>query len=247
MIRLYAAEAREGRYELTPQQHHYLFHVVRWRPGEPVSVLNGRGAAFDATVDPSDGPHGCLQLRVSQEVRPPPMLTLVQAIPKADKFEWVLQKATELGVSEIWPVYSDHAVVKPSARDAQKVERWQRICDEAARQCGRTWGVRVQPSMGVLEAGRSLSGPGLHRLVVLDERSPRPFRSAFAPSNAASQAVALFVGPEGSFSEAERAALATFHAHFVHLGPAILRTETAAIAAVALARHLDGTLEHAPV
>ena len=164
-------------------------------------------------------------------------VVLLQGLPKGDKLEWVLQKATELGVSAVWPVVTARSVARPRA-DAlgTRHTRWQRIVEEAARQSGRADVPEVTVLRALDEAVRTL--PAGVRLLVLDEeeRSERLGRAA------GDGPVALVVGPEGGLGREEVDALRAAGGVPVSLGPLVLRTETAGLAALAVLRHLDGIL-----
>ena len=164
-------------------------------------------------------------------------MVLIQGLPKGDKLDLVLQKATELGVSGVWPVLTERSVArpKPEALGARHA-RWQRIVEEAARQSGRTEVPDVTPLRPLGEAARAL-GPGM-RLLILDEEE-RGERLGHAAGDGP---VALVVGPEGGLAREEVQALRDLGGVAVSLGPLVLRTETAGLAALAVLRHLDGLL-----
>ena len=177
------------------------------------------------------------QGRTAEAGRP---VSLVQALPKADKLELVLQKGTELGAHAFYPVVSERSVVRPSAASTEsKRVRWQRIVDEAARQCGRADTPAVHAVQGLLDAVRALSPKT--RVLVLDEEE-KTQGLARAAGEESGAPLALVVGPEGGFARAEVEGLRALGAIPVSLGPLVLRTETAALAALVVLRHLEGLL-----
>jgi len=234
MNRLLVPGAAQGQVRLTGLKAHKLVHVLRSRTGDALEVFDGAGAAFDASV--VEVGEGLVVLALGPARRAPGLrpVTIVQALPKGDRLEWVLEKGTELGASAFWPVVSERTVVKLSGREEVKRARWQRVVDEAARQCGRTEVPTVHAPGPLLEVARQLGG----QVLVLDEEE-RTLRLSDA---AGVGPLALVVGPEGGLARAEVAALVAGGAVTVSLGPAILRTETAALAALAVLRHLEGTL-----
>ena len=162
---------------------------------------------------------------------------LIQGLPKADKLDLVLQKATELGVSAVWPVLTERSVARPKPEAlGTRHARWQRIAEEAARQSGRAEVPEVTALRSLEEAARAL-GSGM-RLLILDEEE----RSERLGAAAGDGAVALVVGPEGGLAREEVRLLRDLGGVPVSLGPLVLRTETASLAALAVLRHLDGLL-----
>lgn len=215
---------------------HHL-RVARVVPGEKVEVFDGRGRAWAASLETVDESGAVLRLGEERRGAGGRTVVLIQGLPKGDKLELVLQKATELGVSAVWPVLTERSVSRPrpEAQGARRA-RWQRIVEEAARQSGRTEVPEVAALRSLDEAVAAL-GPGM-RLLILDEeeRAERLGRAA------GDGAVALVVGPEGGLERKEVEALRAAGGVSVSLGPLVLRTETAGLAALAVLRHLDGLL-----
>jgi 16S rRNA (uracil1498-N3)-methyltransferase len=158
-------------------------------------------------------------------------MTLVQSVAKAESMDLVVQKATELGVREILPVYSDYSVVKlDSDRRERRLEHWNRIAQSACEQCGRHTPPRIA-APEVLKASLARIDRDSCLLLALDPRSP--MRLADLP---AATAVTFAVGPEGGFSSTDLDALDAAGFRRVRLGQRVLRTETAAMAACAAAQ-----------
>lgn len=218
-----------------PALHH--LRVARVVPGEQVEVFDGRGRAWAAWLEAVDETGAVLRLGEERRGAAGRSVVLIQGLPKGEKLEWVLQKSTELGVSAIWPVLTARSVArpKPEAIAARHV-RWQRIVEEAARQSGRTEVPEVTALRSLEDAVRALTA-GV-RLLVLDEEE----RSQRLGHAAEDGAVALVVGPEGGLTREEVEALRAAGGVPVSLGPLVLRTETAGLAALAVLRHLDGIL-----
>ena len=215
---------------------HHL-RVARVVPGEKVEVFDGRGRAWAASLETVDEAVAVLRLGEERRGAVGRAVVLIQGLPKGDKLDLVLQKATELGVSSVWPVLTERSVSRPrpEAHGARRA-RWQRIVEEAARQSGRTEVPEVAALRSLDEAVAALD-PGM-QLLILDEeeRADRLGRAA------GDGAVALVVGPEGGLAREEIEKLRAAGGLPVSLGPLVLRTETAGLAALAVLRHLDGLL-----
>lgn len=234
MIRLLHAQAAQGALKVDGAAHHYLFHVHRLRPGDALEVFDGRGHSFQARVKSEAGELSLGAPSTAPRVRE---VHLLQGMPKADKLELVVQKASELWATSVVPVFCERSVVKSGDGDAKKQARWQKIADEAARQCGRSEVMRVDAPVKLGEALRLKA-----TLLVLDEQETERTLSQAVRALAADQPIALVIGPEGGFSGEERKQLASAGSQSVTLGRLVLRTETAALAALSVVRHLDGLL-----
>ena len=243
MPRLYVEARLEGPdIPLPGKQAHYLRHVLRLRPGNNVVVFNGRGDECLAEIQTltRDG----ARLRIASASTPIPEpeldLTLLQGIAKADAMDLIVQKATELGVRTIAPVVTEYSVVKLDAqRVSRRLEHWLRIAYSACEQSGR----HSPPSIcepQPLALGLEALPPTGTRLVL----DPTAEVALEAGPGARPQAgpVSLLIGPEGGLSD--RDLLLADRAGFrrVRLGPRILRVETAAIAACAIAQANWGDL-----
>lgn len=239
MIRLLVPGASEGQVSVDGPRLHYLLNVLRVRAGDSLEVFDGEGSAFDAKVVSLGQLGGSLLLSGKREAPRPRSITIVQGLPKAEKLELVLQKGTELGASAFAPAACARSVVKLDGKEEAKLARWQRIVEEAARQCGRATVPQVLPPRPLLQAVAAL--PGEPAVLVLDEEElALPLSTAVAALGA--RPLALVIGPEGGLTREEVNALRAKGAIGVTLGRLVLRTETAALAALAVLRHLDGEL-----
>jgi 16S rRNA (uracil1498-N3)-methyltransferase len=218
--------AKGARVSLDGPQTHYLLRVMRLGAGDAAVLCDNRTGEWAANVV-STGKHG-ITLEVVQRLREReevPDFRLCPALLKKDRFDLVLEKATELGVARIAPVVTRRCVA-----DKLNLERARRVTIEAAEQCART----ALPELAVpmkLE-GLLKEWPEECALFFADELGGESAADAFA---AHSGPAALLTGPEGGFDDAEREAIRTHpQARAISLGPRILRGETAAIAATAL-------------
>jgi 16S rRNA (uracil1498-N3)-methyltransferase len=169
-------------------------------------------------------------------------VVLYQGLLKAAKFEWVLQKGTELGVAAFVPLRTERSVTGAEDVGASKRARWQRILTEATEQCGRARVPDLAEPRPLAEAARALP-PGDLALIPWEREHATALRAALATLGAAPAAIHLFIGPEGGFAAGEVALARECGARPVSLGPRVLRAETAAIAAVTLALAACGDLD----
>lgn len=239
MIRVLLSNAASGDVRVEGARLHYLARVLRIEAGDSLEVFDGAGRAFDAHVKSMADDAAVLTLGAAKEAPAPRSITLVQGLPKGDKLELVLQKGTELGASGFVPAACERSVVKLDGKEEKKRERWQRIVEEAARQCGRADVPQVAMPGKLIDAVKAL-GPDVAILVLDEEERAVPLSAAVA--SVGEKPLALVIGPEGGLSRNEVAALSSLGAIPVTLGRLILRTETAGLAALAVLRHLDGLL-----
>lgn len=222
---------------------HHLHHVLRTRPGTVVTLLDGRGlccAARIETMTKSEASATVLHRWTEQDRTVP--ITLIQAMPKGDKFDLVLQKGTELGVTCFQPIETGHAIPRRDpSRLARREQRWLRIATEAARQCRRSILPQIRPVQKLSEA---LAEQSDHLKLVLWEAGSVPLSSALPAGPP--PGVRLLVGPEGGFSTEEIDTITVAGYRAVHLGPRILRTETAGLAVAPILQYLYGDWHLAP-
>ena len=238
------AAAPGARVDLPEHGAHHAREVLRLRKGTAVRVFDGVGAEFDAVLEEVSRRTVSARLGRPVEPRPESSLRLVLAVSplKGDRMELVVQKATELGVAELWPVVTDRtdAAARP-ALHGSRTERWERVASGAAEQCGRAVVPRVAPTTtldGLL--ARALDGT---RVVLLE--TPGQVALSALPVDPLASLV-LLVGPAGGFAPAEAERLRAAGFLPASVGPRILRAETAAVAAVAIAQALWGDLRPSP-
>lgn len=238
MKRMLVPGAAEGRLQLTGAGFHHLAVVLRAGIGDVIEAFDGAGTSFTAKVLTIEDTFVTLQLSEPRVAALPRRVTVVQGLPKADKLELVLQKGTELGASAFLPAPAIRSVARLEGKLDSKLERWRRIIEEAARQCGRA----DVPHLLEPTPLSAFSLPDT-TVLVLDEVSdatiPLSHCVRALPSD---RPLALVIGPEGGLDRAEVEALTSRGAQRVTLGKNVLRTETAALAALSVIRHLDGWL-----
>ena len=212
----------EPRIELTGDEAHHA-RVVRVQAGEEVELFDGRGHAAKGVIAVVDRDRVVIEAGDPIDARESPCeITLAMSIIQLDKFEIVLQKATELGAHAIVPLITDRIEVRPE-RWRGKEERWNRVVFEAVKQCGRA----VIPKIEMPAIFDDVVKRDVVK-IVCEQLTP----ASRMPQ--AARSVVIFIGPEGGFSERELELARESGAFFMHLGPRRLRAETAAIVATAL-------------
>lgn len=226
--------------EVDGERFHYLVHVLRLAVGDSLELFDGEGHGAEALVTHVGSSALSLQPGPVRETRATAPVHILQGLPKGDKLEWVLQKGTELGAASFRPVLTERCVARPDpAKTEPRVRRWRKIVEEASRQCGRADVPDVHSPTSLPDAVAALEPDT--RLLILDEEA-RAVRLSEALAHIPDAPVALLVGPEGGLSRKELEPLLSNGARSVTLGPLVLRTETAALAALAVIGHARGTL-----
>jgi 16S rRNA (uracil1498-N3)-methyltransferase len=225
---------------LDEREAHYLGHVLRLQRGAPLVVFNGRGMERLANVATVQKRGAALALADVLTPLPesPLALTLVQALPKSDAMDLIVQKATELGVRAVLPVQTEFSVVRLDAeRTERRLDHWRRIAQSACEQCGRHRPPQIEPAAPLAAALESL--PSGRRLA-LDPAAERAL--AAAVGNGGTE-LCVAIGPEGGFGATDWRRLDAASFEHVSLGPRVLRAETAAFAVCAIAQSRWGDLE----
>lgn len=219
--------------ELPERAAHHAQRVLRLRAGDPVTLFDGRGGEWEATLARGATAAVGAWRDIEREARL--QVTLVQGASAGERMDLTVQKATELGVAVIQPVLARKSVVRiAGARADARVEHWRRVAIAACEQCGRN---RIPEVLGVVslaEYCRSPSGT-LRLLLAPDAHTPLS-----AAAGRGSGPITLAVGPESGFDAGEEALLARAGFVAVRLGARVLRTETAAPAALAALAALAG-------
>jgi 16S rRNA (uracil1498-N3)-methyltransferase len=229
---------------LGSEQAHYVARVLRLRAGDALTVFDGSGGEYPANVDTIT--KQALELNVgahnSRSTESPLRIRLLQGISRGERMDVVVQKATELGVHRISPVLMDFSVVKLEAeRAAKRVAHWTKVAASACEQSGRNELPLIDSPGTLYEVLDEEKSQDDIRLV-LDPGAKQPLPTISRPNGY----VTILIGAEGGLSdkEQERAQFAGFEA--VSFGPRILRTETAALAAIACLQSLFGDLGEQP-
>jgi len=214
---------------LSAEESHHLARVLRVEVGQELTLFDGQGTRAEGLIDSVTKKEVTVQITARETMDPPAVdITLIQAVCKPDRFELILQKATELGVRSIQPVVTKNASL-PAGKIEKMISRGEAIIRNASQQCGTAWLPSFQPLEPITSVFPTL---GKVDAVFIGSLHPnaRPFRDVFQTLEKSEiKTVALLIGPEGDFTEEEVNAAVEAGAIPVTFGKQILRTETAAI------------------
>ena len=226
-------------FDLNESATAHLIKVLRMKEGEQLRLFNGSGKFFPATIIQASKKHLTIQTHNSELTKTESRLQthLGQVIARGDRMDYSIQKSTEMGVSEITPLFSERCEVKLNAeRQAKRVLHWQQISISAAEQCGRATVPIIHSPMRVEEWTARQKGRGLS--LVLHHRDTQKL-SDISP---APTEVNLLIGPEGGLSAEEIAAAQGDNFLSTTFGPRVLRTETASVTSLSIVQWLWGDL-----
>lgn len=224
---------------LEPPASKHLLAVLRLKPGAPLTLFDGSGREFQACLEAAENRRARVLIKAEQPCRTesPFKIILAQGISRSERMDYTLQKAVELGVTEILPLLTEHSVVRLDQKNAvRKQQHWQQLVISACEQSGR---VRVPVVQAPLSLGALLTRQLNALKLLLD---PQANASLNALDHPAHTQVLLLVGPEGGLDDNERGAAIAAGFAGVRLGPRILRTETAALVALSLLQARWGDL-----
>ena len=238
MPRFYLADALQPGQNITlPENVIRHLQVLRVREGEEITLFNGNGHSYPTRLLSLAKRQAVAEVLSEQTVdnESPLAISLIQAVSSGERMDFTLQKSVEMGVTEIFPVTSARSIVKLSGERAEKrQERWQEIVIAACEQCGRNRIPTVHPLLPLSQRLQQLPQSdvrllmGLHHPTSLKAIQPAP------------QRITLMIGPEGGWSPEEEAAAFQTGFQSILLGKRVLRTETAALAAIAAMQTLWG-------
>jgi len=232
--------AAHGQCALAPDQAHHVARVLRLVAGDTVTLFDGRGGEYSAVVARVGKSAVTLNVGEPRQVdrESPLAVTLAQAVSSGERMDFTVQKAVELGVKCIQPLASKRTVVRlESERARKRVAHWQAVAISACEQCGRNLVPRVLPLTEFTDwLGSEVKREPPRLGLLLSPGASTTLRELSQPSIA----VTLLAGPEGGLSPAEERAAEAAGYLPVRLGPRILRTETAALAALAALQMLWG-------
>ena len=238
MPRFYLADGLQpGQNISLPENVIRHLHVLRVREGEEITLFNGNGHSYPTRLLSLAKRQAVAEVLSEQTVdnESPLAISLIQAVSSGERMDFTLQKSVEMGVTEIFPVTSARSIVKLSGERAEKrQERWQEIVIAACEQCGRNRIPTVHPLLPLSQRLQQLPQSdarllmGLHHPKSLKDIQPAP------------QRITLMIGPEGGWSPEEETAAFQTGFQSILLGKRVLRTETAALAAIAAMQTLWG-------
>jgi 16S rRNA (uracil1498-N3)-methyltransferase len=226
---------------LDADETHHMRDVLRLGSNDQIHVFDGQGTEYRCAILSVDRNSTIVEIleKETKELESPIDITLCQALAKGEKFDLIVQKATELGVNTIIPVLTAYSEVRPNAESAErKVTRWRRIALEAVKQSERTRIVDVQLPISLIDALKTTADVKYF----FAERGTTPIDKSSTGLAPTGKRFAIFIGPEGGWKDEEETVARENECEIVTIGPRILRTETAAIAAVSLVQYLFGDL-----
>lgn len=242
MRRFFVADVVEDKIKIDGSDAHHIRRVLRYKLGDKLIVVDGSGKVMEAFIIEISDEMVIAEVKevLDNNTESPIELILAQCLPKGDKMELVVQKAVELGVSTIYPIVSENCVVKYDEKKKMARQiKWQKIADEAAKQCGRTILPTVE-SVTELKIFLENIDSNLEALMCYEGEAEEPIKKILAESLA--NRFLVLIGPEGGFTKNEVEICQKAGLKIATLGKRILRTETAAIAASAIVMYEKGDL-----
>jgi len=225
---------------LSGDQARQISGVLRLREGDQIYVLDNSGWRYEVKLLTADSVQvvGSIVTKQIESGEPTVNLTLYQSLLKQDKFEWILQKGTELGITSFVPIITQRSIVRQTSIRENKLARWQRIVTEASEQSGRGQ-IPVLSQPIPFKTALSRTSENDLALIPWENEKGKNITASLAKSTTdprvhSLSSLALFIGPEGGFTEEEIIDASSAGIIPVTLGPRILRAETAAIVATAL-------------
>lgn len=212
---------------------HHIQKVLRLRAGDTVEISDGQKWEYEGVIEEITATEATLRItdRQSFAREPETRVTLFQGIPKAGKMDLIVQKCVELGADSIVPVFMERTVINDNGKISKKTQRWQKISDEACKQCRRGIVPTVADAVDDCEMMNMLEDFDLV-LFPYENETDRTIKDSLRSLKKRPKTVAVVIGPEGGFSDSEAKELKKYEC--VSLGRTVLRTETAGIAALAM-------------
>jgi 16S rRNA (uracil1498-N3)-methyltransferase len=223
-----------------PEHVAHHVQVVRLTAGDHLTLFNGEGGEYTATINTVEKKRVTADIKLFEprEVELPYAITLAQALPEASKMDWIIEKAVELGVHAIQPLASQRCVVRLSAeRAVKKMQHWQGVIVAASEQSGRN---RLTALAEPVDVNQWLQQKDMHVRILLSPRAEQSL-SDWARHHPP-QSVALMIGPEGGFTDKEEDLAIAQGVLVLAMGPRVLRTETAGLAALATLNAIWGAM-----
>ncbi len=223
-----------------PEHVAHHVQVVRLAAGDHLTLFNGEGGEYTATINTVEKKRVTADIKLFEprEVELPYAITLAQALPEASKMDWIIEKAVELGVHAIQPLASQRCVVRLSAeRAVKKMQHWQGVIVAASEQSGRN---RLTALAEPVDVNQWLQQKDMHVRILLSPRAEQSL-SDWARHHPP-QSVALMIGPEGGFTDKEEDLAIAQGVLMLAMGPRVLRTETAGLAALAALNAVWGAM-----
>jgi 16S rRNA (uracil1498-N3)-methyltransferase len=230
--RFYCESLKEPTVELTGGEAHHLFNVFRLKTGDKVELFDGAGTLVTASVEKATGKRVSLKIIDLEKIKKPdsPEIVIAVSFPKGERFDWLIEKCTELGADRIIPVIFERTIKQP--KNPKAAQRWRNIAIATAKQCRRIFLPQIDMPATLSEVLSALKKR--HNKMEILVGSLEPKSPPLIAKHFGAKDVIAFVGPEGGITKAEKALLEGCGAKFVRLTNTILRVETAALAFAAI-------------
>lgn len=233
---------------LTGSEARHAFRVLRLKPGDPLILTDGQGHEWQARITKISNEEAMLEILKESPPLEEPLLDLTMglALVKADRFDIVVQKGTELGLKTLVPLYSSHGVIKPrSGQFEKRLIRWREIARQSLKQCRRAWPVDVKPLMNIENFLASASGADLKIMLHQEDVDSGGIKwRELIDRHEKPKNIYAMVGPEGGFTSSEVAEAREAGFEILGLGPRTMRSETAALALSSILGFLWGDLSN---
>jgi 16S rRNA (uracil1498-N3)-methyltransferase len=230
-----------GSFDLPPDAAHHAARVLRLREGDAVQIFDGLGNERHGVIAEIGGKRTVVGpiIAVDSDRESPLKVLLAQALSSSEKMDWVIQKATELGVTEIQPIDTERSVARLSAeRAVKRLEHWQQVAISACEQCGRNTLPQIHAPLDIMVWLQQMQKAPDAKFILL----PQGAASLHAQAKPQGR-VALLIGAEGGFTQAESDTALRCGFTPIRMGARVLRTETAAIAGLAALQTLWGDFQ----
>jgi 16S rRNA (uracil1498-N3)-methyltransferase len=228
--RFFVDAVHSGRAQIAGEEAHHLSRVLRVEPGQKFEISDNQNVYLAEVESVRKDLVSFAIVEQIEAARPVVRAALLASLIKFERFEWMIEKATELGVERVIPVEAERSEKGLAAAAQKRIARWSRVAREASEQSRRARLPLIEPAVSLTDALRDQSD---YRYV-LEEAEATPILSVVPEARHAGDCVALLAGPEGSWTERERVEIAAAGWGAVSLGPQILRAETAAIAGLSI-------------
>ncbi|MBI5429301.1 MAG: 16S rRNA (uracil(1498)-N(3))-methyltransferase [Nitrosomonadales bacterium] len=227
-----------GDFELPPEAAHHAARVLRLREGDAVQIFDGQGRERHGVIAELGGKRVVVGNLIAADIdrESPLKVLLAQALASSEKMDWVIQKATELGVTEIQPIDTERSVARLTAeRAAKRLEHWQQVAISACEQCGRNTLPQIHPPIDIMVWLQQMQKSQDTKLILLPQGAGSLHTQAKPEGR-----IALLIGAEGGFTQTESDTALNCGFTPMRMGARVMRTETAAIAGLAALQTLWG-------
>jgi 16S rRNA (uracil1498-N3)-methyltransferase len=221
---------------LGSEYNRYLLRVLRLKPGDEITVLDGRGKEAQGIIQSFDKRSVKIRLqKVTSKKETKSFITLIQSIPRLSKMDLIIRSTTELGVDRIIPVFSERSNIRRDSNLESRIQRWQKIAQEATRQSGRIFVPKILDPISFEQALKISQNAKIK--IILWEQGDKMISPELKFSNKVSP-LSIAIGPEGGFTSQEITLAQKAGFIPISLGQEILRTETAAIVSIGIFKYL---------